>query len=130
MQSPWCRWSPRRTFAPRLSSMGCGSRITRLASNSYALGMHRLLWFCLALALRAQTGLVNPGFDGKVGEPPAGWHTYNPPSMAFQVILTGQDCKSGKLCAAMTAEKAGGPREFGNLMQQVNAAPYRGKRDR
>ncbi|HEY1339951.1 MAG TPA: S41 family peptidase [Bryobacteraceae bacterium] len=73
----------------------------------------------------AQTGPLNPDFeDGAPGSAPAAW--FQPPVMKFQVSWTGDGCFHGKGCAQLVPGPDSGAAP-GNLMQMIDAAPYRGK---
>jgi C-terminal processing protease CtpA/Prc len=79
---------------------------------------------------KAPTGPVNLGFEaGHLGEPPSGWFVPRPSTAAgYKAELTADRPKSGKHCAVISAKPdANVSAGFGNLMQQFDAAPYRGK---
>ena len=96
------------------------------AAARYAEAMRLLVMLPLALLLRAQSGPANAGFEqGAVGQPPAGWLV--PAASTFRAAITDRNCKTGKQCAIMERDRSGGPQDFGNLMQMLDAAPYRGK---
>ena len=74
---------------------------------------------------------VNLDFEqGVVGQVPTGWDS--PTKINYAAELTGEQPKSGKRAALLrsvpSATAAGS--EFGNLMQAVDAAPFRGRRVR
>jgi hypothetical protein len=79
---------------------------------------------------KAPTAPVNLGFEaGHPGEPPSGWFVPQPSTAAgYKAELTAEGSKSGKYCAVISAKPdANVNAGFGNLMQQFDAAPYRGK---
>lgn len=69
----------------------------------------------------------NLGFEvGSRGEVPNGW--FKPTGQdGYTAKLTDQNPKSGALCAVIEFAGQGQPSGFGNLMQAVDATPYRGK---
>ena len=85
-----------------------------------------LAWASRATA--AETGPVNAGFEeGEPGQPPPHW--YVPKIDGYHVRLSKEKTNSGEQCLAIQrGEGTAGP--FGNVMQQVDAAPYRGQRVR
>jgi hypothetical protein len=72
--------------------------------------------------------LCNGGFEeGDVGSEPEGWNV--PPIPGFKVALTDDSSLVGRQCAVIRrAGSSEGP--FGNLVQRVDAKPFRGKRVR
>lgn len=77
--------------------------------------------------------------DGVVGEVPTGWHTPQVNDMSgYTVELVDQAAKTGKRSVMIArvgepSSDADGPPPgggFGNVMQRIDAAPYRGKRVR
>ena len=79
---------------------------------------------------KAPTGPVNLGFeDGAPGETPRGWFVPQPSTTAgYKAELTAAGPQSGKYCALISARPDANPNAgFGNLMQEFDAAPYRGK---
>jgi C-terminal processing protease CtpA/Prc len=74
---------------------------------------------------------VNLDFEqGTVGQVPEGWDS--PTGINYAAELTEVQPKSGKraaLLSSVAGATAGGP-DFGNLMQAVDAAPFRGRRVR
>ncbi len=77
-------------------------------------------------------GVANPDFEqGVVGQPPPGWFV-PPPVMAagYSAVISNDKPKSGRQCVLLAGGpnvKAGG-QAFGNIMQAMDATPYRGKR--
>jgi len=84
----------------------------------------------LATSTSAQQTPQNLGFEvGSRGQVPTGW--LNPTSQyGYTAKLTDQNPKSGALCAVIEFTGQGQPTGFGNLMQAVDATPYRGKQVR
>lgn len=88
-----------------------------------------------APALKAQNalrGIANPDFEqGIVRQPPPGWFVPPPVTAAgYSATLSSDKPKSGKQCVLLAGGpnvKAGG-NAFGNIMQALDATPYRGKR--
>jgi erythromycin esterase len=67
---------------------------------------------------------------GPVGQRPTGWAVPAAVLAAgYSVSATDQQPRSGKLCAVVSGAP-NKPRSFGNLMQRIDATPYRGKRVR
>ncbi|HYM59878.1 MAG TPA: S41 family peptidase, partial [Thermoanaerobaculia bacterium] len=86
--------------------------------------------------LHAQTALPPPpptapqnlDFEqGTPGSPPPGWHS-PAANGAYTVKIATDAAKSGKRCVVVESQRAPAPREFGNVMQVLDATPYRGKR--
>ncbi|HCO95778.1 MAG TPA: hypothetical protein DIU00_17840 [Phycisphaerales bacterium] len=76
----------------------------------------------------AETVPANPGFEqGKPGQAPDHWRVPKVPG--YHVLISDEDPKSGKQCVTIKrgTEKPG---PFGNLMQKIDAASFRGKRVR
>ncbi|HYE03305.1 MAG TPA: S41 family peptidase [Phycisphaerales bacterium] len=78
----------------------------------------------------AQNGPANPGFEQEapVGDAPPGWVLTTP---GYRVRLENELSAEGAVCAVLErweAEGAAPAQPFGNLMQQFDAAPFRGKR--
>jgi hypothetical protein len=77
--------------------------------------------------------LVNPDFEnGAPGELPPGWHA--PTShLGYATVLTTDAPKQGKQCVRVSGApkptESGMP-AFGNVMQQIDATAYRGRRVR
>ena len=71
---------------------------------------------------------VNLNFEqGTLGQVPDGWHC--PTTINFGAELTAEQPKSGKYAAVLFSKKStesGSP--FGNLMQAIDATPFRGRR--
>ena len=74
-----------------------------------------------------QAEVRNAGFEqGRVGEKPRNWHN---PTEGYELVLTDQSVREGRLCAQLRSSgQPGAP--FGNLLQTLDATPYRGKRIR
>lgn len=90
---------------------------------------------CILLAATvagcAGTALVNPGLEreGASGGLPAGWVFRSPQEAGYRARIDRDDARRGS--ASVLLESTGGsPGSFGNLMQVVDAIPYRGKRVR
>jgi hypothetical protein len=76
----------------------------------------------------AETVPANPGFEqGPPGQAPDHWLVPRIPG--YHVLISGEDPKSGKQCLTIKrgTEKPG---PFGNVMQRIDATPFRGKRVR
>lgn len=82
--------------------------------------------------LAAQSGLVNQDFEqGEPGQLPTGWAFPAVSKEAgYDAKLTEDNPKSGKRCALLTGGPGSAQKGFGNLMQKIEAAPYRDKRIR
>ena len=83
-------------------------------------------------ARNALRGVANPDFEqGAVGQPPPGWFVPPPVTAAgYSATLSSENPKSGRQCVLLAGGpnvKAGG-NAFGNIMQALDATPYRGKR--
>ena len=94
------------------------------------LSLFALLATCISA--RAQTpGVENPGFEkGNPGEPPPGWFVPQPVLDAGYVVqISTENPKEGKQCAFVTLIGTPGA-GFGNMMQTIDATPYRGKKVR
>jgi C-terminal processing protease CtpA/Prc len=74
----------------------------------------------------------NPGFeDGQPGEVPPGWFVPLPSTNAgYSAKIVEEKPHDGKRCAVLERSKESNAAGFGNLMQTVDAAQYRGKRIR
>ncbi len=73
--------------------------------------------------------LKNADFEiGKAGEPPAGWIVPAIPN--YRVETSDKQPHAGKQCAVVQRDADAEPRQFGNLMQSIDATPFRGKRVR
>lgn len=90
----------------------------------------------LSASAHAQDGLVNPSFEqGEPGAVPEGWFApmHAPHRSGYRVEIVEEGARDGDRCvrlsydAARITEKGGGM-AFANLMQQVPAEAYRGKR--
>jgi len=102
--------------------MNC--RIYRLAI--LATGVIALAWTSLGAA--AETVPANAGFEqGQPGQAPDHWRVPKVPG--YHVLVSDEDPKSGKQCVTIKrgTEKPG---PFGNVMQKIDATPFRGKRVR
>jgi len=85
-----------------------------------------LVWTSLVAA--AETVPANLGFEqGQPGQAPDHW--YIPKIPGYHVLISDEDPKSGKQCVTIKrgTEKPG---PFGNVMQKIDAASFRGKRVR
>lgn len=86
----------------------------------------------LVPAFAAEDGILNAGFEeGSPGSPPQRW--FLPPvsrNAGFTVEASTEKPYAGKQCALLKYTRGERPRGFGNLMQVVDAEPYRGKRVR
>jgi hypothetical protein len=74
----------------------------------------------------AETVPANPGFEqGQPGKAPDHWRV--PKIPGYHVLVSDENPKSGKQCVTIRrgTEKPG---PFGNLLQGVDAIPFRGKR--
>jgi C-terminal processing protease CtpA/Prc len=85
---------------------------------------------CLESALGQDVGFKNPDFEeGEPGKTPSGWVV--PKMLAdqgFAAVLTAQEPQSGKLCAEIRWPTGATPKApFANLMQSIDAVPWRGK---
>ncbi|HEX2833704.1 MAG TPA: S41 family peptidase [Thermoanaerobaculia bacterium] len=93
--------------------------------------MHRKFLFAAALAFASTlfaAGLpVNLDFEsGAPGELPTGWSA---PADGFTAVLTAEAQKSGKQSLRMNGAPPPGAREtYGDVMQEIDVTPYRGKR--
>ena len=94
-----------------------------------------LIVLTLVVPLRFARGqdasFVNPDFEvGEAGQMPSGWMV--PKMLAdqgFTAVLTEKGPQSGKLCAEIRWPASATPSApFANLMQSVDATPWRGKR--
>ncbi len=73
--------------------------------------------------------IANAGFEqGQVGQRPVGWAA--PTIHGYRVTISDTEPKAGKQCAIIQRETKPGVRQFGNLMQSIDATPFRGKRVR
>lgn len=85
-----------------------------------------LVWTSLVAA--AETVLANSGFEqGQPGQAPDHWRVPKVPD--YYVLVSDENPKSGKQCVTIKrgTEKPG---PFGNVMQKIDAASFRGKRVR
>ena len=75
----------------------------------------------------AQSTLTNPGFEE--GAPSlTGWQFREMGTFSF--ALDSADAHEGRWAARVTGQGGAPPGAFGNLLQRVDAAPYRGQRVR
>jgi C-terminal processing protease CtpA/Prc len=75
----------------------------------------------------AQSTLANPGFEE--GAPSlTGWHFREMGTFSF--ALDSADAHEGRWAARLTGQGGAPPGAFGNLLQRMDAAPYRGQRVR
>jgi Transglutaminase-like superfamily len=73
--------------------------------------------------------LANPGFEqGAVGQQPAEWLV--PKIDGYEATISDETPATGQQCATIVCTSEWGRGPFGNLMQLVNAEPFRGKRVR
>jgi C-terminal processing protease CtpA/Prc len=93
-----------------------------------------LLVLLIALSLHAASP-APPNLDfesGAPGEVPPGW--FAPPArIGYSSAISTETPKQGKQCARVSGAPQpleGGRPSFGNLMQSIDAMPYRGKRVR
>ncbi len=84
----------------------------------------------VGLVAQAPSELATPGFEeGAVGQAPAGWRAASPGGGA--ITTSAEGATAGEQCAVMDAtESASGGRMSLNLMQSLDATPWRGKRAR
>jgi C-terminal processing protease CtpA/Prc len=85
-----------------------------------------LMLFAACLGVYGQTGPVNPDLEkGTAGSVPEGWKVSSA-SRSFTAVWVAEGCTHGTGCARIAPKEpaASGP---GNLMQTIDAAPYRGK---
>jgi len=83
------------------------------------------------VALGQKNQFVNPDFEvGEPGQPPSGW--FVPKMLAdqgFTAVLTTEQPASGKYCVEIRWPSGATPSApFANLMQSIDATPWRGKR--
>jgi len=85
-----------------------------------------LVWTSLVAA--AETVLTNSGFEqGQPGQAPDRWRVPKVPG--YHVLISAENPKSGKQCVTIKrGTETPGP--FGNVMQKIDAASFRGKRVR
>ncbi|MBS1715196.1 MAG: peptidase S41 [Armatimonadetes bacterium] len=88
-----------------------------------------LLVATVAVCALAQNRVVNPGFEsGSPGAQPPGWFVPQPSTDAgYTVVVSSEGAKEGKQCAVLS-KTGSGAAGFGNMMQSVDAQPFRGKR--
>lgn len=78
----------------------------------------------------AASSLANSGFEeGLPGGLPVGW-LQRSKSVGYDFQLDPTQPARGKLCLRISAQGNRPPESFGNLMQTLDATPYRGKRIR
>src|SRR4051794_663402 len=101
-----------------------------------ALGIGALAGLVLGIgrsATGAERGPMNLDLEeGELGKPPAGWLVPRPTTDAgYTVELTEERPHTGKRCVLIhrdaVAPGSGSVSGFGNILQFVDAAPYRGK---
>src|SRR5688572_5194008 len=79
----------------------------------------------LARPAWAQAPLANPGFEE--GAPAlTGWRFAQSPRYAAALDSVG--AREGRWAAHVTGQPGGGANDFGNLVQRVDAVPFRGQR--
>ena len=72
---------------------------------------------------------VNLDFEqGTLGQVPDGWHCTT--TVDYGAELTAEKPKSGKYAAVLFSKVTSSGSSFGNLMQAIDATPFRGKRVR
>jgi len=72
--------------------------------------------------------LQNAGFEqGTPDSIPVGWMV---PTPATRCALSADSPAEGKMCVSLARDGSAQPGTFGNLMQTIDATPYRGKRVR
>src|SRR3954468_22970025 len=98
----------------------------------------------IAMVITAQTGnligqtanelaqpnapIANSSFEkGQPGEPPVGWLA-GPPG--YRIRTTDDQPRIGNQCAVIENDTKPEPGKFGNLLQSIDATPFRGKRVR
>lgn len=70
--------------------------------------------------------LINADFtSGGLGEVPAGWSV---PSPGFKALTVSDEQAASKRAAELRPDGKQGPEAWGNIMQAIDATPYRGKR--
>jgi len=85
-----------------------------------------LVWTSLVAA--AETVPANSGFEqGQPGQAPDHWRVPKVPG--YHVLISDEDPKSGKQCVTIKQDTEN-PGLFGNVMQKIDAASFRGKRVR
>lgn len=79
--------------------------------------------------LRAdEAAVVNPSFEqGAPGEAPDHWRVPKVPG--YHVLVSDDNPKSGKHCVTIKPDREN-PGPMGNVMQRIDATPFRGKRVR
>lgn len=83
---------------------------------------------CAVPAARAQTGLRNADFEeGPVGQLPPGWSV---PTAGYTAVTTDVRAHHGQHCARLSSDQTQDQAPFGNLMQSIDATPFRGQRVR
>jgi hypothetical protein len=81
-----------------------------------------------SLVAAAETVPANPGFEqGQPGQAPDLWRV--PKIPGYQVLISDENPQSGKQCVTIK-RGTGEAGPFGNVMQGIDAAPFRGKRVR
>lgn len=93
------------------------------------LSLSLLIGLTLPHVTPAQSKATNLDFeDGGVGSPPPGWFV---PTAGYRARLVDQRPHEGKQCVLLESdEEAANTAPFGNIMQTIDAEPYRGKRVR
>jgi hypothetical protein len=74
--------------------------------------------------------LVNPHFEGQLGERPLGWLFGFGPKLGYSALTVSDVCNSGKQCAMIRSNDPVGPQGQSFLYQYVDAKPYRGMKFR
>lgn len=80
----------------------------------------------LAGAAGAQSGIKNPGFEEAGADVPPGWFMPTPSSQGgYRALVDRAAPFEGGACARLEYTGADAPKAFGNLMQVVEAGPWR-----
>ncbi len=87
------------------------------------------LFLVFAAVTFSQSGPVNLDFEsGETGQAPSGWIV--PPTLqqaGYSAELRREGCRGGTGCAVVLVPASQSRQAFGNLMQQIDASPYRGQ---
>ena len=109
--APFSSWSRVMTLVAGLQLLAGGASFSQAAGPAVA-----------------KSTLINAGFEqSAAGSAPSDWVV--PPVPGYLVTTTDQGSFEGAHCATVSCDvETGGP--FGNLIQRVEAAPFRGQRVR